>query len=200
MRLLLRYFLTVVSWIAHAWIRPRVIVTGKCATPKCHTTYALSLSINTVIIYVRRRVNFNTVYSEQYSENSCKSTLFSSVVHPDPDHDPAFQVNPGFWRKKIKGSPSYRRSLQPSKENIQYFKKWNLEIFLFVWVIFALWIRIRTANPDPDTGSRDTIESKSNPDPDPKHCFSDKVFMEFRMFLKCLKFREINQNSVYKPI
>ncbi len=25
-----------------------------------------------------------------------------------------------------KGRPSYRRSLQPSKENIQYFKKWNL--------------------------------------------------------------------------
>jgi hypothetical protein len=36
-----------------------------------------------------------------------------------------------------KGRPSYRRSLQPSKENIQHFKK-ILYFFLFFWVIFAL--------------------------------------------------------------
>ncbi len=42
-----------------------------------------------------------------------------------------------------KGRPSYRRSLQPAKENIQHFKikTWNF-FFSFLWVIFAL--------PDPD--------------------------------------------------
>jgi hypothetical protein len=69
---------------------------------------------------------------------------------PDTDPDPAFQVNPdpdpiriqGFDDQKeeekiqqklfylfflskiaINSCPSYRRSLQPSKENIQHFKK-----------------------------------------------------------------------------
>jgi hypothetical protein len=36
------------------------------------------------------------------------------------------------------GRPSYRRSLQPSKENIQQLKKWYFELFLFQWVFFAL--------------------------------------------------------------
>ncbi len=37
-----------------------------------------------------------------------------------------------------KGSPSCRRSLQPSKENIQHFKTKIYNFFLFLWVIFAL--------------------------------------------------------------
>jgi hypothetical protein len=89
--------------------------------------------------------------------------------------------DPGFWWPKMekiylslrlhKGCPSCRRSLQPSKENIQHFKTWNFLFFLFLWVIFAL------LDPDPDSESRsryrrsDLIESGSNPDPDPKHCF-----------------------------
>jgi hypothetical protein len=70
-------------------------------------------------------------------------------VDTDPDPDPAFQVNPdpdkiriwGFDDQKLKekiqliklsiysylglekGCPSYRKSLQPSKQNIQHFKK-----------------------------------------------------------------------------
>jgi hypothetical protein len=44
-----------------------------------------------------------------------------------------------------KGHPSHRRSLQPPKTNIQHFKTWNI---LFLWVIFALWIRIRIRWPD----------------------------------------------------
>ncbi len=54
--------------------------------------------------------------------------------------------------------PCYRRSLQPSKENIQNFKKWNfINFFLFVWVIFAL------LDPDLDSesGSTDLIETGS---------------------------------------
>ncbi len=93
----------------------------------------------------------------------------------NPDPDPAFQVNldpdPGFGylktEKKIHQKnffrslfiknynlliprpldrmASYRRSLQLSKENNQYFKKLNLlTFFLFLWVIFAL------LDPDPD--------------------------------------------------
>ncbi len=37
-----------------------------------------------------------------------------------------------------KGRPSYRRSLLPSKENIQHFKTQKfLNFFLFLWVIFC---------------------------------------------------------------
>ncbi len=43
-----------------------------------------------------------------------------------------------------KGRPSYRRSLQPSKENIQYLKTKKIWTNLFLWVIFAL------LDPDPD--------------------------------------------------
>jgi hypothetical protein len=53
-----------------------------------------------------------------------------------------------------KGRPSYRRSLQLSKENIQQNMKF-LNFFLLFWVIFALLdpdpiriqIRIRIRNP-----------------------------------------------------
>ncbi len=51
----------------------------------------------------------------------------------------------------LKGCPSYRSSLQPSKENIQHFKNEICKLFLFLWVFFALL--------DP-----------TNPDPDPQHC------------------------------
>jgi hypothetical protein len=36
-----------------------------------------------------------------------------------------------FFPGLYKGHPSYRRSLQLSKENIQHFKKWNLLTFFF---------------------------------------------------------------------
>ncbi len=88
----------------------------------------------------------------------------------DPDSlnpDPAFQVNmdtdPGFWWPKteekklqlkncftfnwskivIYSCPSYRRNLQPSKKNIQHFKKWNLLTFFYVCALLdPNWIRI----------------------------------------------------------
>ncbi len=44
----------------------------------------------------------------------------------------------------IKGHPSYRRSLQPSKENIQHSKRWHLfNCFLFFWAFLPSWIRIQ---------------------------------------------------------
>ncbi len=64
--------------------------------------------------------------------------------------------------------PSYRRSLQFSKEAIQHFKTWTFTNYcLLLWVIFAL------LDPDPDSeyrsgsGSTDPIEYGSNTDPDP---------------------------------
>ncbi len=66
-----------------------------------------------------------------------------------------------FWLKTTiylslglhKELPSYRRSLQLSKENIQHFKTWNFKFFLLLRVIFAL------LDPDPDPLTR------LNPDP-----------------------------------
>jgi hypothetical protein len=54
-----------------------------------------------------------------------------------------------------KGRPSYRESLQTSKENIQHF-------FLFLWVIFT--ILDPDLNSDSGSGSPDLIKSGSNPD------------------------------------
>ncbi len=46
-----------------------------------------------------------------------------------------------------KGRPSYRRSLQPSKENIQHCKRWNLlTVFYFPGQFLPSWIRIRIGN------------------------------------------------------
>jgi hypothetical protein len=45
----------------------------------------------------------------------------------------AFHISPGLH----KGSSSYRRSLQPSKENIQHFKTWNLFIFCIFVRLFC---------------------------------------------------------------
>ncbi len=82
-----------------------------------------------------------------------------------------------FWSKTAiylsldlhKVCPSYRRSLQFSKEAIQHFKTWTFTNYcLLLWVIFAL------LDPDPDSGSgsTDPIEYGSNldPDPDPQPC------------------------------
>ncbi len=55
--------------------------------------------------------------------------------------------------------PSYRRSLQLSKENIQHFKTWNFRTFFYFCGSFAF------LDPDPDSvsgsGSTDMIESRS---------------------------------------
>ncbi len=97
-----------------------------------------------------------------------------------------FQINqdPGFWWPKIKkkkiqlklflnlifwskiaiylflclhkGRPNYRRSLQPSKENILHFKTWNFLTFLKFCRSFC--------PPGTESGLTDLIESGSNPD------------------------------------
>jgi hypothetical protein len=43
-----------------------------------------------------------------------------------------------------KGRPSYRRSLQPSKKNIQQFKTSNFSVFFyFGWTFLPSWILVR---------------------------------------------------------
>ncbi len=77
---------------------------------------------------------FQKIYSWKYFFSS-KTTIYLSL---------------GFHE----GRPSYRRSLQPSKENIQRFKRWNLLTFFYFLRSFLLsWIQIRIQgsplNPDP---------------------------------------------------
>jgi len=65
-----------------------------------------------------------------------------------------------------KGRPSYKRSLQLSKENMLAFQKRKfLNFFILLWVIFALL----ASDPDSEyeSGSTDLIKSESNPDPKP---------------------------------
>jgi hypothetical protein len=51
-----------------------------------------------------------------------------------------------------KGPTSYRRSLRPSKDNIQYFKTWKFFSFFCIYRSFLpSWIRIQNADPDPAT-------------------------------------------------
>ncbi len=125
----------------------------------------------------------------QYGVSVCDRLVSYRVSDPhsfDPDPDPARiqgcndqklkeqrEKKKNFWSKTAiylslgfhKVCPSYRRSLQLSKEAIQHFKTWTFtNFFLLLWVIFAL------LDPDPDSesGSTGPIESGSNPDPDPK--------------------------------
>ncbi len=56
-----------------------------------------------------------------------------------------------------RGCTSYKRSLQPSKENIQHFKTWNLYFFLNLWVIFALLDPPTQINADPCRSGSTTL-------------------------------------------
>ncbi len=76
---------------------------------------------------------------------------FRLNTDPDPGFDDQKFKKIYSWKKTTiylspglhKWCPSYRRSLQLSKENIKPFKTWNFSIFLLLWVIFAL------LDPDP---------------------------------------------------
>ncbi len=81
----------------------------------------------------------------------------------------------GFYDQKLKkkhswnfvipffdqGRPSNIRSLQPSKENIQHFKKLNLLTFFFLSESFLpSWIRIQIAKSGSGYGSRDPTKAR----------------------------------------
>ncbi len=103
---------------------------------------------------------------------------FFLIADPDsgfriPDPDPGFDdlklkknLIFSFWSTIAiylslglhKRRPSYKRSLQPSKENIQHFKTWKFwTFFYFCGSFLPSWIRIRIRNlnadqdPDPAT-------------------------------------------------
>ncbi len=73
----------------------------------------------------------------------------------------AIYLSPGLH----KGCLSYRRSLQPSKENIQYFKKRNFINFFFYFcgIFWPSWIRIRIPSADPDPKNANPCGSVSGP-------------------------------------
>jgi len=99
------------------------------------------------------------------------SDPYSFDTYPDPaflaEYRSGSNPDPGFWWPKIKkkiysskttiylslrlhkGRPSYRRSLQLSKKNIQHFKTWNFIFFSTFAGHFALLDTLTWLNPDP---------------------------------------------------
>ncbi len=114
----------------------------------------------------------------------------SILVSADSNTDPVWpKIEKNYnWKKLyqklslvlLKGRPSFRRSLQPSKENIQLFKTLNFITFLnFCGSFFALLV------PDPHSycGSESSQQKSTrfHADPDPQHCFSD-VWYNFLLY------------------
>ncbi len=113
-----------------------------------------SLSINKVTVFIKHR----------YCLLCCGSALISMGIRIEHFRPLRIRIQiQGFddynWKRSIflwetteiylylglhKGSPSYRRSLQPSKENIQHFKTWNFSTFFYYYGLFLpSWIHIR---------------------------------------------------------
>ncbi len=84
---------------------------------------------------------------EGATKTACPIPLFNSLnlrnsLNPDLDTDPVwiqsfddqkFNKKIQIWSKiAIHLCQSYRRSLPPSKENMQHFKKWNLWTFFYI--------------------------------------------------------------------
>jgi len=94
------------------------------------------------------------------SESSIKGWQSGSESgsNPDPGFDDKKFEKIYRWKKMIfffiskiamflslgllKERSSYRKSIQPSKENIQHFKRWNLTFFYFCGAFLPSWIRI----------------------------------------------------------
>ncbi len=82
-------------------------------------------------------------------------TVLFSVLDPDPVFKSsgshiAMYLSLGLH----KGRPSYRRSLPPSKKNIQHFKTWTFLIFyLFFGSFLPSWIRIQPTSIQCGSGS-----------------------------------------------
>ncbi len=72
-----------------------------------------------------------------------------------------------------KGRPSYRRSLQPSKDNIQRFKSQNMKFLNFFCFCGSF------CPPRFGSGSTDLIESGSSPDLDTKHWMKPFLSISF---------------------
>ncbi len=127
--------------------------------------------------------------------------MLEANTDPDPNPDPDPVRIQGFNNQKLKKNyswkfffiffwsktaiylalslhkvcPSYRRNLQFSKEAIQHFKTWILQIIVYFCGSFLpSWIRIRIPNTDPDPDPQTQLNTDPIririPDPDPQHC------------------------------
>ncbi len=107
-------------------------------------------SVQITTVYARRtyiNIRLCTFRWTEIFEVSVRAVDTDSL---NPDPDPAFQVNL-FWFKIAIYLCLSSRSLQPSKESIQHFKKLNLWFFFL-----CLWVILLSG-----TGSTDLIESGS---------------------------------------
>jgi hypothetical protein len=80
-----------------------------------------------------------------FSNCGSGSSSASRVLWPKTNKYLNLKIFLHFFNQKLQFTypKLYRRSLQPSKDNIQQFKTWNFFTFYFLWVIFAL------LDPDP---------------------------------------------------
>ncbi len=124
--------------------------------------YILAAFYATFLVLIPFYQCFGSVFI--WSGSSIKAEYWSrSVSNPvkDPEPDPGVlwpKIDQISQVKKIaiylslglhKGRPSYRKSRQPSKENIQYLKTWHFLIFFcFCGSFLSSWIRIRIHWPD----------------------------------------------------
>ncbi len=153
-------------------------------TPARRATWALT-SAGTPVGSLSGRAAVHLCYL-----HCCKMLTLRQCCDPDP----AFQVNLDtdtnpylglefvllFFNQKLqkkgchKGRPSLRWNLQPSKENIQHFKRWSLSS---VFHFSGPFLPLKDSDCESGYGSRDPIESGSNPDTDqdPQHCFDPRL-------------------------
>ncbi len=62
-----------------------------------------------------------------------------------------------------KGRPSYKRNLQPSKENIQHFKTWKFFTFFNFCEFWSSWIRIRQLKLNADAQPCSAVQGGTVP-------------------------------------
>ncbi len=134
---------------------------SKIMTP---TEYWKSQCCGSVLIESRSGYGFGSNISSESGSG------YGSGSNPDPGfwwpRSTAGNFSFFFWSQIAiylslglhKGRPSYRRSLAPSKQNIQHLKKWYLlPFFYFGGPFLPSWIRIANPGTDPET--------PLNPDP-----------------------------------
>jgi hypothetical protein len=115
-------------------------------------------------------VRFGSLFRIRIHLTRIRIRIQHFMLNSDPDPDPILTAEKkiNFFSKTTiylflglhKRRPSYRRSFQLPKENIQHFKTWKFLIFFYFFVGHFC---------PPGSGSTDLIESGSNPDP--KHWF-----------------------------
>jgi len=112
---------------------------SKCAAPKCHTTDALSLSINTIIVYMQRQGNFNPL-GANIGKTRAKAR-FSAVLW--------IRIRIGFGLNGVPGSGSGSRRAKMTHTNrkssqISFFEVlnvffWGMKASFVAWTSFIFF-------------------------------------------------------------